>query len=147
MIARMNVNAGQIARVAHETNRAYCETIEDYSQKSWEDAEPWQRESAMKGVEFALAHPGAHPKDQHEAWSKDKLACGWKYGPVKDAVKLEHPCLVPYGELPIEQRMKDYLFRGVVFAFQMCGTVEEARSDVPSRPSLDDPAATTAVGR
>ena len=42
---------------------------------------------------------------------------GWKYGPVKDADKKEHPCFLPYHNLPLEQRMKDYLFGAIVAAF------------------------------
>ena len=34
----------QIAMVAHETNRAYCESIGDNSQPKWEDAPEWQKE-------------------------------------------------------------------------------------------------------
>ena len=47
---------------------------------------------------------------------KQKLDDGWKYGPVKDAEKKEHPCLVPFEQLPKEQQAKDYLFRGAVHA-------------------------------
>lgn len=57
-----NVNILQIAILCHELNRAYCATLGDPSQKAWEDAEPWQRESAMKGVEFAIANPGGGPE-------------------------------------------------------------------------------------
>lgn len=103
-----------IARVAHEVNKAYCESIGDTSQKSWEEAEQWQRDSAIKGVEFALNNPSSTPESQHEAWCQDKLSQGWKLGPVKDAEKKEHHCLVPYSELPPEQRVKDYLFKQVV---------------------------------
>lgn len=107
----------QIAIVCHEANRAYCQTIGDDSQKPWEEAEQWQRDSAIKGVEYAALHPDAPPSAQHGAWMEDKLAQGWKYGPVKDAAKKEHPCIMPYDGLPLEQRIKDSLFRGVVFAF------------------------------
>ena len=108
----------KVAKVCHETNRAYCETIGDTSQKSWADAEQWQRDSAIKGVEYALANPHAAPSAQHEAWLNDKTAAGWKYGPVKDVEKKEHPCCVPYSQLPVEQKVKDFLFRGVVQAFR-----------------------------
>jgi hypothetical protein len=111
------MNNEQIARICHETNRAYCESIGDHSQKPWDQAEPWQRESAVKGVEFALANPNTPASAQHDAWLKDKANDGWKYGPVKDATKKEHPCCVPYEQLPIEQRIKDYLFKHVVRAF------------------------------
>jgi hypothetical protein len=111
------VNIEQVAKVCHETNKAYCETIGDTSQKDWGNAEQWQRESAIKGVEFALANPDAPASAQHEAWLKDKEKDGWKYGTVKDVSKKEHPCFVPYQELPVEQRIKDYLFKHVVRAF------------------------------
>lgn len=114
----------QIARVCHETNRAYCETLGDRSQKPWNEAEEWQRQSAMQGVAFALSHPDAPASAQHDAWLADKAKDGWKYGPVKDAEKKEHPCFVPYDQLPPEQRIKDYLFKGVVAAF--AGAVKEA---------------------
>ena len=34
------------------------------------------------------------------------MAAGWKYGPVRDELKKEHPCLVPYEDLTEEE--KDY---------------------------------------
>lgn len=111
------LNVEQIARVCHEANESYCHSIGDHSQKSWDEAEEWQRQSAIKGVEFALANEGAKASAQHDAWLRDKEADGWKYGPVKDPAKKEHPCMVSYQELPIEQRIKDHLFKGVVGAF------------------------------
>jgi hypothetical protein len=115
------VNIEQIARVAHETNRAYCETIGDASQPKWEDAPEWQRRSAIDGVEFHLkAHRDGKrpsPSASHDNWLRDKAADGWKYGPVKDPAKKEHPCFVAYYDLPAEQRMKDHLFGAVVGSF------------------------------
>jgi len=108
-----------VARMAHEVNRAYCESIGDYSQVPWEAAPEWVWESAVAGVKFHLEHPQATPENSHESWLEKKQADGWKYGPVKDSEKKEHPCFVPYLELPIEQRSKDYLFRGVVHAFRL----------------------------
>jgi RyR domain len=43
-----------------------------------------------------------------------KLADGWIYGVEKDAESKTHPCLLPYAELPVEQRRKDALFRAIV---------------------------------
>lgn len=106
----------QIARVCHEANKGYCESIADNSQKSWDEAEQWQRDSAIKGVEFKLSNPNAAPSAQHDAWYNDKAKDGWVYGDVKDADKKTHPCMVSYEKLPIEQRRKDYLFQAVVNA-------------------------------
>jgi hypothetical protein len=106
----------QIARVCHETNRAYCETLGDHSQLPWASAPNWQQISAINGVRFHLDNPDAKPSHSHDEWLKEKQATGWKFGPVKDAEKKEHPCFVPYDELPVEQQAKDSLFIGVVHA-------------------------------
>jgi hypothetical protein len=105
-----------IARVCHEVNRGYCAALGDTSQVPWEEAPDWQRQSAIKGVEFNLANPDAPPSHSHDSWLAEKRATGWKYGPVKDAEKKEHPCFVPYEELPAEQKAKDYLFKATVRA-------------------------------
>lgn len=102
------------ARAAHEVNRAYCIAIGDTSQPSWDLAPEWQKSSARNGVSGALA--GATPQQSHESWKAEKIATGWKYGPVKDPEKLEHPCIVPYAQLPPAQRVKDDLFLSTVRA-------------------------------
>lgn len=103
-----------IAEVCHEVNRALCEVFGDNSQKPWAEAEEWQRESAIKGVQFALDNPTAPPSAQHEAWLTDKERAGWRYGEVKDAEAKTHPCMVPYADLPADQRLKDVLFKDIV---------------------------------
>lgn len=110
------MKAEQIARICHEVNRAYCVSLGDFSQKAWEDAEQWQRDSAVKGVEYAVANPNAPASAQHDSWLKEKQLTGWKYGPVKNAETKEHPCFVPYEQLPVEQQTKDHLFKAVVNA-------------------------------
>lgn len=107
----------QVARVCHETNKAYCESIGDFSQPKWEDAPEWQKDSAKNGVRFHLEHPDSQPCDSHNSWLKQKEEEGWKYGEVKDPEKKEHPCMVPYEELPESQQLKDKLFIAVVRSF------------------------------
>jgi hypothetical protein len=105
----------QIARVAHEVNRAYQLAIgEPNPSPAWDEAPPDQRASAIAGIATALA--GATPEQQHEAWASHKLADGWRFGPVKDPAAKTHPCLVPYAALPVEQRVKDNLYGAVVRA-------------------------------
>ena len=118
----------QIAIVCHEANRAYCATLGDNSQPAWADAPEWQRTSAVNGVRFHLANPDAAPSHSHEEWLKEKEATGWKYGPVKDPDKKEHPCFVPYDQLPAEQQAKDALFIAVVKALTPLLLTEEARA-------------------
>jgi hypothetical protein len=103
-----------IAHVVHEANRAYCVTVDDRSQIAWDDAPEWQRASAIEGIE--KAKNGATPEQLHESWCAFKIADGWTHGDVKDADAKTHPCLVPYADLPAEQRVKDHLFRAIVEA-------------------------------
>lgn len=109
-----------IARICHEANRAYCATLYDNSQPRWEDAPEWQKKSAIDGVNFHLnalkRGEFKTPKESHESWMAAKTLDGWKYGPVKDPEKKEHPCYVPYEELPYSQKVKDYIFSGIVKA-------------------------------
>lgn len=100
------------ARAAHETNRAYCIALGDTSQLPWDSAPEWQRTSCRNGVRGALT--GATPEQSHESWSAEKVATGWTWGPVKDPEAKQHPCLVPYDQLPPDQRAKDAIFVGVV---------------------------------
>jgi len=102
------------AEAAHEMNRIYCEANGDFSQPSWSNAPDWQKSSALNGVSGALA--GNTPEQSHESWLAEKAAGGWKYGPVKDPEKKEHPCFMPYVQLPPEQQRKDHLFLEVVRA-------------------------------
>lgn len=108
------MNIEQIARVAHEMNRAYCQAIGDNSQPEWKDAPQWQKDSAIVGVYFHLHNPEAGPDASHNSWLAEKEKAGWKYGTVKNHETKEHPCFVPYAELPSEQKAKDYLFRQTV---------------------------------
>lgn len=67
--------------------------------------------SILDGVYFVLDNPNCTPEQQHNNWCYFKRADGWKYGPNKDFERKEHPCLVPYNELPEIQQRKDSVFR------------------------------------
>lgn len=45
-------------------------------------------------------------RNVHEVWSQNRINDGWTYGPVRDDALKQHPCLVPYDELPESE--KDY---------------------------------------
>jgi len=107
----------RIARVCHEVNRAYCQALSDTSQRSWEDAPAWQRESARMGVDLHLMGDFG-PEASHISWMQQKEAEGWVYGRAKDELNKTHPCMVPFNQLPKEQQAKDYIFRAVVHALK-----------------------------
>lgn len=102
--------AVSIASICHQANKAWCEANGDHTQSNWGAADQWQRDSAIKGVEFKLANPTAEDDAQHNAWMADKINDGWVYGEIKDAIKKTHPCIVPFNQLPEFQQKKDKLF-------------------------------------
>ena len=100
----------RIAMAVHEMNRAWCEINGDYSQAPWAESPEWQRRASISGIKYIMEHPDVAPGFQHVQWMNDKIADGWKHGPVKDADKKEHPSLVPFEQLPWEEQVKDALF-------------------------------------
>lgn len=106
-----------IAAVCHEANAAYCSTLGDRSQVTWGLAPDWQRESAIAGVKKHLERD-LNPRQSHESWLSQKLRDGWTYGPVKDPRTKQHPCMLPYDELPESEKLKDHIFGAIVHAFR-----------------------------
>ena len=46
-------------------------------------------------------------ENAHDIWAKQRLSDGWRHGPKRDDTTKEHPCLVPYGELPDSEKVYD----------------------------------------
>lgn len=46
-------------------------------------------------------------KNVHEVWAETRLKQGWTYGEQRDDKKKTHPCLVPYEDLPEEEKEYD----------------------------------------
>lgn len=112
-----SITIKELAKLCHQVNRAYCKSIGDYSQPKWADAPDWQKDSATEGVIHHLGRD-LSPEESHEGWMANKQIGGWVYGEIKDPDKKTHPCMVPYNELPIEQRTKDYLFKSICDFFK-----------------------------
>lgn len=111
------MQADQIARVAHETNRVLTQILKDVPvQPHWDHAPLEMVKSSIAGVHWRLANPTAPASAQHEEWMRAKIADGWKLGPVKDSEKKEHPALVPYDSLPDGVKAKDKVFTAIVLA-------------------------------
>jgi class 3 adenylate cyclase len=46
-------------------------------------------------------------ENAHDVWAQERMAEGWKHGPLRDDAKKEHPCLVPYKKLPESEKRYD----------------------------------------
>ena len=46
-------------------------------------------------------------ENTHEVWSLGRVNDGWTYGPKRDDTLKQHPCLVPYPDLPESEKEYD----------------------------------------
>ena len=80
----------------------------------WHEAPDWQKDGMRNAVDF---WDELHEQDaftiqklceaSHQNWMRFKEADGWVYGPKKDAELKVHPCMVPFSDLPEDQKAKD----------------------------------------
>ena len=43
----------------------------------------------------------------HEVWAQSRISQGWTYGAQRSDALKQHPCLVPYNELPEVEKAYD----------------------------------------
>ena len=55
----------------------------------------------LNGLIEALA------ENVHDTWAKGRVDDGWVYGSARDDIKKQHPCLIPYSELPESEKEYD----------------------------------------
>ncbi len=48
-------------------------------------------------------------ENAHDIWAAQRLSQGWSHGPRRDDAQKLHPCLVPYAELPEQEKEYDRL--------------------------------------
>ena len=46
-------------------------------------------------------------RNTHEIWASGRIKEGWTYGEVRNDAKKQHPCLVPYEDLPESEKEYD----------------------------------------
>ena len=46
-------------------------------------------------------------KNVHEVWAQSRIGQGWSYGKERNDVLKQHPCLIPYEDLPEEEKEYD----------------------------------------
>lgn len=114
-VPRSGLTYSQVAQVCYEANRALAAMYGE-ERAAWDDSEKWERDTVLEGVIAVDEGRVKSAGDSHIAWAAHKVNEGWKYGTVRDAIAKTHPCLVPFHELPYDQRLKDHLFLAVATA-------------------------------
>lgn len=88
----------------------------------------------------------------HSRWIRGRVQEGWKWGPVRDDVRKEHPCLVPYEDLPDSEREFDRqtvtatleALQSFGYRFQPAGAAESSALTVQLKASAGTEESTTA---
>lgn len=55
------------------------------------------------------------PEEAHDSWMKAYEEMGWKYGEVRDAELKTHPDMLPFNELPKDEKDKEAIFLAFVW--------------------------------
>jgi DNA-binding transcriptional MerR regulator len=111
------LDATDIAQVIYAANREIQIIFGDpQPSPDWYDAPEYQRRESTASVIEALADSGRTPEQNHQGWMDRLHADGWTSGETKDPAGKTHPCLVPWDQLPEDQKLKDRLFIAIVRA-------------------------------
>ena len=76
-----------------QTKSGRCATAGAGEKPAWEDAPDWQKNSAVNGVEYHVAHPRPVRNTATNVGSETRRAGSG--GPEKSVNEKEHPCMVP----------------------------------------------------
>jgi hypothetical protein len=95
-----------LAAKIHDENKAYCESIGDFSQLQWRDTNYWYQFGVVKAIIEFRNNPNLSTVEFHSLWANDKVENGWVYGKKFDIEAKTHPDLVSYAELPETQKIK-----------------------------------------
>jgi len=94
------------ARIHHIAWIAYQIAVEqDYNEQPNKD----QLDSLIDAQRRFNENPNITAEQNHNNWMQFKASQGWKYGPVKDFDKKEHPDMVPFDQLPVVEKRKDIM--------------------------------------
>ena len=104
----------KIAKLIYECCRIEAEIMERrIVPEEWSKRDSAFREQFVEHVAQYLTSPEKPlptPKAAHDSWMESYKAMGWKYGPIRDPEAKTHPDMVPYEELPQDERDKDEIF-------------------------------------
>jgi len=84
--------------------------------EAWEDRDEKFKKQMIDVVRrYIESDQLPSPEEAHNSWMKAYLDMGWKYGEARDTEKKTHPDLLPFDQLPRDERDKDAIFLSLVW--------------------------------
>lgn len=108
------MKVSNIALLAHAALNALAHILTGSDLIDWEAAAEDAKARLIAGIQMILDDPQATPEQQHEKWLAARQAEGWKHGKERDADKKISPLILPYAELPTDQKARDYVLFALV---------------------------------
>jgi hypothetical protein len=105
------------AAICYEANRMLSQQLGEELPPPWAEAGDYMQSSMVDGVK--AIHDGIvkSPEESHATWMKRRIDDGWIYGEKKDDFLKVNPYLVPFSQLPEEQKIKSRMFFNIVTQF------------------------------
>ena len=92
----------------------------DLPQWEWARANYVSTERLRHGMMLRDANGPGLPYDAaRNMWLRQMEADGWRYGPVGSVENKEHPWMIPYEDLPVDEKIRHRLRAGVADAMSL----------------------------
>lgn len=104
-----------LAKICHEAQRAFCQTMGDFSHPNWDLTSPWYQKVMVECVTFVF-NKVSDVNQLHIFWSSQMTALGWSYGLVFNEKEKEHPNLKNFNDISFEEQIKYAIFMANVIA-------------------------------
>ena len=99
----------QAARVCHAAHCALQAVQgEPLPSVPWDDLPAETRRIVIESIR--AARQGEPPEQLHARWVRAMAALGWTWGPERDPERKRHPNMIPFWDLPPDERDKDEQF-------------------------------------
>jgi len=104
----------QIAKIAHEIRSVSIGLFKGKPTIAWDDLNEGVKNYILREVHYWLKNPSASASDSHNEWLRCKTEEGWSFGEENDHENKKHPSIVPYDQIPIQEKMANELIMKTV---------------------------------
>lgn len=107
----------RVAKWIYEATRVEAEWSErSIVPEAWEDRDDKFRKQFVDIIgKYLAADKLPTPEEAHDSWMDAYFIMGWKYGEKRDTTAKTHPDLLPFDQLPKDERDKDAIFLAFVW--------------------------------
>ena len=118
------VTVPELAEALHTVTRLLGRT-DGQTISTWAELGNEDRLRSAMAINAIMRDSTRTAEELHNLWLQIKVSMGWKYGPVYNLGKLEHPCIISFDRLPTEEKLKDEIWLFLTELFRPYMQLEE----------------------